>query len=85
MLINLSLCSESCASCKISDALFNDANGLRISCTRSVEKFSACEILFCNSKVISSKELESKPSSSFLNFNVSIFVFFVSLFFMILV
>ena len=35
----------SCASCKISDALFNDANGLRISCTRSVEKFSACEIL----------------------------------------
>jgi two-component system sensor histidine kinase ChvG len=46
---------------------------------------SASEILFCNSKVISSQELESKPSSSFLNFNVSIFVFFVSLFFMILV
>ena len=66
-------------------AITENANGLRISCTRSVEKFSACEILFCNSKVISSKELESKPSSSFLNFNVSIFVFFVSLFFMILV
>ena len=31
---------------------------------------------FCSSSVISSKEFESKPNSSFLNFSVSIFIVF---------
>ena len=63
-------------SCRISEALFKEASGFLISWTRSVEKFSACLILFCSSSVMSSKELDNKPSSSFLSFKLSIFVVF---------
>ena len=53
-------------SLKISEALFNDASGFLISCTKSVEKFSAVFTLFCNSFVISLNECDNIPNSSFL-------------------
>ena len=63
----------------ISEALFREARGFLISCTKSVEKFSVAFIRLLSSFVISSKDFDSTPSSSFLFLISSILVSFLLL------